>query len=80
MKIAKVFYTGRSQAVRIPRDFRFKDQEVSIRREGEAVILEPLRKQTWPSGFWSHIRIGDPAFSRPDQGAAQLRRGLDADR
>ncbi len=79
MKTAKVFYTGRSQAVRIPRDFRFRDQEVSIRREGDAVILEPLRKQAWPTGFWRQIRIGDSAFSRPDQGAAQLRLGLDAD-
>jgi virulence-associated protein VagC len=79
MNTAKVFYTGRSQAVRIPRAFRFKDREVSIRREGEVVILEPLRKGSWPRGFWSRIRIGDAAFARPSQGTAPRRRGLERD-
>ena len=79
MTTAKVFYTGRSQAVRIPRAFRFRDREVSIRREGEGVILEPLRKESWPRGFWGQIRIGDAAFARPRQGAAQPRRRLEED-
>ncbi len=39
---AKVFMTGRSQAVRLPKEFRFACDEVRIRREGSAVILEPL--------------------------------------
>jgi antitoxin VapB len=79
MSTAKVFYTGNSQAVRIPRAFRFRDREVSIRREGEAVVLEPLRKRSWRRGFWRRIRIGDKAFTRPDQGVAQERRGLERD-
>ena len=79
MKTAKIFYTGRSQAVRIPRDFRFADREVSIRREGEAVILEPLRKTRWPDGFWRRIRVSDRRFSRPDQGSAPERAPLDRD-
>lgn len=37
---AKVFWSGRSQAVRIPKDFRFDSDEVIIRREGQKVILE----------------------------------------
>ena len=41
-KTAKVFMTGRSQAVRLPKEFRFASSEVRIRREGSAVILEPL--------------------------------------
>ena len=41
-KIAKVFMTGRSQAVRLPKEFRFKSNEVRIRKDGNAVILEPL--------------------------------------
>ena len=48
--IAKVFMTGRSQAVRLPKEFRFKSKssEVRIRKEGNAVILEPLVKDwTW---------------------------------
>ena len=39
---AKVFMTGRSQAVRLPKEFRFISSEVRIRKEGNAVILEPL--------------------------------------
>jgi hypothetical protein len=80
MKTAKVFYTGRSQAVRIPREFRFREREVSIRRDGEAVILEPLRKPCWPRGFWRRIRIGDPAYGRPPQGVAPARPALDRDK
>ncbi len=39
---AKVFWSGRSQAVRLPKDFRFQANEVRIRRQGSAVILEPI--------------------------------------
>jgi antitoxin VapB len=42
MEMAKVFWSGRSQAVRLPKDFRFDSDEVGIRRHGNAVILEPL--------------------------------------
>jgi antitoxin VapB len=42
MKTAKIFWSGRSQAVRLPKSFRFEGEEVWIRRHGNAVILEPL--------------------------------------
>jgi antitoxin VapB len=42
MEIAKLFWSGRSQAVRLPKDFRFKGDEVRIRRHGNAVIIEPM--------------------------------------
>jgi antitoxin VapB len=42
MEIAKLFWSGRSQAVRLPKDFRFKGDEVRIRRHGNAVIIEPI--------------------------------------
>lgn len=38
---AKIFWTGRSQAVRLPKDYRFDGKEVHIRREGSRVILTP---------------------------------------
>lgn len=41
---AKVFWSGRSQAVRLPKEFRFDTDEVRIRRRGAAVILEPVPK------------------------------------
>jgi antitoxin VapB len=46
MNIAKIFWSGRSQAVRLPKEFRFEGGQVRIRREGDAVILEPL-PQGW---------------------------------
>ncbi|TIS87988.1 type II toxin-antitoxin system VapB family antitoxin [Mesorhizobium sp.] len=46
MNKAKVFWSGRSQAVRLPKEFRIKTKEVSIRRHGHSVILEPLA-QDW---------------------------------
>ena len=39
---AKLFMHGRSQAVRLPKAFRMPGKEVRIRREGDAVILEPI--------------------------------------
>ena len=42
MERAKIFWSGRSQAVRLPKDFRFDGAEVRIRRHGSAVILEPM--------------------------------------
>jgi antitoxin VapB len=44
METAKIFWSGRSQAVRLPKNFRFQSNEVRIRRHGSAVILEPVPK------------------------------------
>ena len=41
LSTAKVFTTGRSQAVRLPKAFRFATNEVTIERQGDAVILRP---------------------------------------
>jgi antitoxin VapB len=42
MVAAKLFWSGRSQAVRLPKEFRLEGIEVRIRRHGAAVILEPI--------------------------------------
>jgi antitoxin VapB len=42
MEIAKVFWSGRSQALRLPKEFRFKTDKVRIRKHGSAVVLEPI--------------------------------------
>jgi len=45
MQTAKLFLNGRSQAVRLPKAFRFEGMvEVLIERDGERVILSPTRK------------------------------------
>jgi len=60
---AKVFVTGRSQAVRLPKAFRFNCDEVYIRREGNKVILTPKPKD-WHQYFASGKRFSDDC---PDQ-------------
>ena len=42
MNRAKLFKNGDSQAIRLPKEFRFKGKEVYIRREGNNIILTPI--------------------------------------
>lgn len=42
MPTARLFWSGRSQAVRLPKEFRFEGDTVRIRRHGDDVILEPV--------------------------------------
>jgi antitoxin VapB len=42
VETAKLFWSGRSQAVRLPKEFRIQGNEVRIRRQGAAIILEPI--------------------------------------
>ena len=44
MKVAKLFKNGESQAVRLPKEFRFNGDEVFIKRMGSAVVLLPKAK------------------------------------
>jgi antitoxin VapB len=41
---AKLFWNGRSQAVRLPKEFRFEGDRVRIRRMGAGILLEPVPK------------------------------------
>jgi len=45
MKTAKIFANGQSQAVRIPKEYRFSGSEVGITRVGEVVLLYPKGKE-----------------------------------
>lgn len=66
MHTAKLFVNGRSQAVRIPRSLAFKGiSEVTLRREGNKLILEPLRK-TWTSLSEAGTAEDDFMSGRPD--------------
>lgn len=53
MPTAKLFWTGRSQAVRLPKEFRFEGDAVRIRREGKAVVLEPMETK---EDEWAWLR------------------------
>ncbi len=62
---AKIFKNGRSQAVRLPKAFRFKGKEVKIYKKGGKVILEPLKRSRWPKGFWDAFPV-DTDFKTPE--------------
>ena len=49
---AKIFMHGRSQAVRLPKEFRFEGTEVRVSKVGDKVILEPLKKQPFDVEAW----------------------------
>lgn len=51
IQTAKLFMNGRSQAVRLPQEFRFEGEEVRIHREGNRVILEPVTTETAEEWF-----------------------------
>jgi antitoxin VapB len=56
---AKLFMHGRSQAVRLPKEFRMPGTEVSVRREGDRIVLEPVEKkqqsrEDW-NAFWAKL-------------------------
>ena len=55
---AKLFKTGRSQAVRLPKAFRFEGKEVFIRKEGNNVILSE-KPESWEGFFNSEAQVTD---------------------
>jgi len=61
---AKLFQNGSSQAVRLPREFRFKGDKVRIRREGRSVVLEPVMDD--PEAWLAELRsvASDPDFMK----------------
>ena len=59
--IAKLFAHGRSQAVRLPKEFRFEGKEVRVSRVGNRVILEPLGSED--AMPWAELdKLGDRPF------------------
>lgn len=48
MKTAKIFRSGNSQAVRIPKEFQLEGDEVEIQKKGKSLVLRPKRK-SWSS-------------------------------
>jgi antitoxin VapB len=49
-KTAKIFQNGRSQAVRLPAEFRFSTHEVFIERQGDTIVLRP-KPESWEDFF-----------------------------
>ncbi|HET6840736.1 MAG TPA: type II toxin-antitoxin system VapB family antitoxin [Candidatus Angelobacter sp.] len=63
-QFAKLFQNGSSQAVRLPREFRFKGDKVRIRRAGRSVVLEPFTDD--PEVWLAELKSipSDPEFMK----------------
>ena len=74
-KKARVFWTGRSQAIRLPKEFRFDTDTVPVHRQGRAVVVvEPAHE--WPEGYVESFAGMPDDFTRPSQGEAEARTSL----
>jgi antitoxin VapB len=73
MQTAKIFWNGRSQAVRLPKEFRFEDEEVYITKANGGVFLSPKPKMTWQAFFSKHDACPDFELERPDNISPQER-------
>ena len=60
----KVFKSGNSLAVRLPKELEIPCGDVSIRREGKLIVIEELSPTGWPKGFFEEIRISRDHFGR----------------
>ena len=77
MNTAKLFWSGRSQAVRLPKEFRFEGHEVRIRRHGATVILEPIPEDWgWLDDLADELDA-DFRAAAPEQPAPDSRPELD---
>ena len=78
MDTAKLFWSGRSQAVRLPKEFRFDGEQVRVRRHGAAIILEPIATDWgWLDALQGELDA-DFVRSASEQPAAQERRDLES--
>jgi virulence-associated protein VagC len=66
--IAKIFKSGNSYALRLPREMVPNVSEVNIEKYGDRLIVNLHPKSGWDENFFRSIEIKDENFSRPDQG------------
>jgi len=81
MQTAKLFKNGRSQAVRLPKEFRFEGDEVYVRREGNSIVLSPKDKpkeNPW-ADFFAALDMFDPRYplERHQPKEQQVRKSLE---
>ncbi len=78
METAKLFVNGRSQAVRLPKAFRFEGKEVYIKRVAEGVLLIPKDRSLWDIWKQNLMKYDEPFMTDRNQPEHQDERtGLD---
>ena len=78
MDTAKIFINGRSQAVRLPKAYRFEGDEVYVKKTAEGVLLIPKDRSIWDTWEKNLMKYDEPFMierSQPEIG--QERAGLD---
>jgi len=75
MRTAKLFKNGRSQAVRLPKEFRFEGTQVFIKKVGNMVVLIP-EQGSWQTLFDSLEQFSDDFMESRNQPEQQVREGL----
>jgi antitoxin VapB len=74
---AKLFWSGRSQAVRLPKAYRIAGDEVRIRRHGAAIVLEPVAADwSWLDAISGKLDADFEEAAQEDPGV-QMRLSLD---
>jgi len=73
--IARLFMNGRSQAVRLPKEYRFESDKVLIQKRGNEVILSP-RPKSWDVFFMETPLPSEDFMSDRDDLPPQKREGL----
>ncbi len=75
MQTARLFKNGRSQAVRLPKEYRFDGDRVFIKRVGNSVVLIPYQ-EPWQALFESLEQFSDDFMEGREQPARQEREHL----
>ncbi len=75
METARLFKNGQSQAVRLPKDFRFEGEKVFIKRVGNAVVLIPYQ-ESWETLLESLDQFSDDFMEVREQPPTQHRESL----
>lgn len=75
METAKVFDSGNSQAIRIPKKFKLKGKEAYITKIGDAIVILPM-KQKWNSLIGSLDKFSDDFMEERNQGILEERNNM----
>lgn len=73
---AKIFWSGGSQAVRLPKELRLPGDEVEIRRRGSTLVIETLPDDDDWDGFWDRLRPPKHPVRRGRTRSAEKRRPI----
>ncbi len=73
LRTASLFRNGRNQAVRIPREFEFPPGEVTMYKEGQRLIIEPIAKTSDLAALFASWEPLDGDFPDVDSGLLPLR-------